>query len=91
MQPQAGLGKGPVALARVATTTGGNHVLPVVGAPAAPRHDVVDALRPRAAVLAAMLVAVEDRPPTETPTPITGDVHVTRQANHGGLVDLEKL
>src|SRR5439155_5817273 len=55
----------PVLLAGVAAPAGGDHVVPGVGPALAAGHDVVDVLRRRAAVLAAMTVPGEDRPAVE--------------------------
>src|SRR3546814_5720216 len=51
----------PVALADVASTARGHHVLPLVLPATAAGHDVVDALGGSTAVLAHVVVAGEDR------------------------------
>ena len=70
-----------VLLARVAGPTGGDHVVPRVGAALAPGDDVVDVLRRVAAVLAAMAVASEDGAPVEGYAGLKGDPHVVPEAD----------
>src|SRR3546814_1988138 len=55
----------PVALADVASTARGHHVLPLVLPATAAGHDVVDALGGSTAVLAHVVVAGEDPAPVE--------------------------
>ncbi len=62
LQPHAGLVGCAVALGEVARTARRRHVLPAVRSALGSRHDVVDRVGTLAAVLAAVVVAGEDRP-----------------------------
>src|ERR671931_1822064 len=61
-QTQTGLVDEAVLLARVTPAAGRHHVLPGVLAASRPRHDVIDVLRGRAAVLAPPVVPGEHGP-----------------------------
>lgn len=80
-----------VLFARIAAPAGSHHIVPGVQSAATARHDVIDALRRGPAVLTAMAVASEHRPPVHGHRPVMGYSHVACQAHNRRLRDRNPL
>ena len=80
-QPHPGFVGRAVALGEVARSTGCRHVLPRVLATTRARHDVIDRVGEPTAVLAAVIVAGEDRTARQRGAPVVRHLHHVAEAD----------